>query len=110
MERARLYARIDERVAGIVAAGAADEVRRADAGGASDTARRALGFAQLLDGDVDAMARATRNYARRQLTWMRKLAGVTVIDVTDRDPDDVAGEVHARWAGPGVRTRPRRDT
>ena len=33
------------------------------------------------------MKRRTRNYARRQLTWMRKLAGVRVIDVDRaRDP------------------------
>ena len=30
---------------------------------------------ELLAGDVEAMKRRTRNYAKRQLTWMRKLAG-----------------------------------
>ena len=55
-----------------------------------DTARKALGFEELLAGDVEAMKRHTRNYAKRQLTWMRKLAGVRAIDVTGRDPDDVA--------------------
>ena len=39
------------------------------------------------------MKRATRRYARRQLTWMRKLPDVTLIDVTDRAPDDVAAEL-----------------
>ena len=39
------------------------------------------------------MKRHTRNYARRQLTWMRKLAGVRVIDVTDREPSLVAHEI-----------------
>ena len=33
------------------------------------------------------MKRRTRNYARRQLTWMRKLAGVEVIDVDRARPD-----------------------
>ena len=47
------------RVDAMVAAGAADEVRRADAAGASPTARVALGFAELLTGDVDAMKRRT---------------------------------------------------
>jgi tRNA dimethylallyltransferase len=45
------------------------------------------------------MQRHTRNYARRQLTWMRKLAGVTVLDMTDRSADDVAEEIAARWQG-----------
>jgi len=93
MEREALYARIEERVEAMVAAGAAAEVRRAHAAGASATARQALGFDELLRGDLDAMKRRTRNYARRQLTWMRKLAGVRLIDVTGREPAAVAGEI-----------------
>jgi tRNA dimethylallyltransferase len=93
MERDELYARIDARVDAMVAAGAVEEVRRAEAAGASATARKALGYAELLEGDVEAMKRRTRNYAKRQLTWMRKLAGVRVIDVTGRTPADVAEEI-----------------
>jgi tRNA dimethylallyltransferase len=93
MERAALYERIDARVDAMVAAGAADQVRAADAAGASRTARAALGFAELLAGDVEAMKRRTRQYARRQLTWMRKLAGVQAIDLTGRDERAGAEEV-----------------
>ena len=46
------------------------------------------------------MKRRTRNYARRQLTWMRKLAGVTEIDVTGREAAAVADEILARWHEP----------
>jgi tRNA dimethylallyltransferase len=92
-EREALNARIDARVDEMVAGGAADEVRAADAAGASRTARAALGFEQLQRGDVDAMKRDTRRYAKRQLTWMRKLAGVHQIDVTDRSPEDVAEQI-----------------
>ena len=95
MDRAALGARIEARVDAMVAAGAVDEVRAAAAAGASPTARRALGFEELLRGDVDAMKVRTRRYAKRQLTWMRKLPGVRVIDVTGRDPADVAEELHA---------------
>ena len=77
----------------MLAAGARDEVLRAHAAGASETARKALGFEELLTGDVEAMKRRTRNLAKRQLTWMRKLAGVHVIDATGRAEDDVAAEV-----------------
>jgi tRNA dimethylallyltransferase len=93
MEREALYARIDARVDAMVAAGAADEVRAADAAGASPTARQALGFADLLAGDVEAMRRRTRQYARRQLTWLRKLPGVEVVDVTGRDPAAIAHDL-----------------
>jgi tRNA dimethylallyltransferase len=93
MERERLYERIDARVQRMLDAGAREEVLRAHAAGASLTARKALGFEELLAGDVEAMRRRTRNYARRQLTWMRKLAGVRLIDVTGRAPAEVAGEI-----------------
>jgi tRNA dimethylallyltransferase len=93
MDRQALYARIDARVDAMVAAGAIDEVRAAHAAGASETARKALGFEELLAGDVAAMKRRTRNFAKRQLTWMRKLAGVEIVDVTGRAPRDVAGEL-----------------
>jgi tRNA dimethylallyltransferase len=97
MDRDRLYARIDARVDAMLAAGAEDEVRRANAAGASGTARKALGFEELLAGDVDAMKRRTRNYARRQLTWMRKLGGVQLVDATERTATEIAHEVLARW-------------
>src|SRR3954452_2248860 len=93
MDRDALYDRIDARVDAMVAAGAADEVRAADAAGASRTARKALGFDELLGGDVDAMKRRTRNYAKRQLTWMRKLPNVQLIDTTGREPLDTAAEI-----------------
>jgi tRNA dimethylallyltransferase len=94
MEREALYRRVEARVGAMLAAGVREEVRGAHAQGASETARQALGFEDLLAGDVDAMKRRTRNLVKRQLTWMRKLAGVEVLDVTGRDPADVAAEVH----------------
>ncbi len=93
MDREALYARIDARVDAMIAAGAAREVRAAHAAGASETARKALGFDELLAGDVEAMKRRTRNFARRQLTWMRKLAGVEIVDVTGRGAEDVAADL-----------------
>lgn len=95
MEREALYAAIDARVDAMVAAGAEAEVRRAEAAGVSRTARYALGFEELLAGDVEGMKRRTRNYARRQLTWMRKLPDVRLTDVTERDPASVAASVAA---------------
>ena len=98
MDRGELARRIEARVDAMVAAGAEQEVRAAVAAGASPGARQALGFGQLLDGDVEAMKAQTRRYAKRQLTWMRKLEGIRMIDVTARTPEDVAGELHAALA------------
>ncbi len=95
MDRAALYEAIDARVEAMVAAGAAEEVRRAEAAGVSRTARYALGFEELQRGDVDGMKQRTRNYARRQLTWMRKLEGVRLTDVTGREPAALAASIAA---------------
>jgi len=94
MERELLSRRIDARMSAIAEA-AIDEVRAADAAGASPTARKALGFEDLLRGDTESMRLKARQLARRQMTWMRKLAGVEVVDVTGREPADVAAEVAA---------------
>ncbi|MEA2331391.1 MAG: tRNA dimethylallyltransferase [Thermoleophilaceae bacterium] len=91
MDREALYERVDRRTEAIVSAGAESEVRAAAA--ASVTARKALGFDELRTGDVDALKKRSRNYARRQLTWMRKMAGLREIDATGRAPRDVAEEV-----------------
>jgi tRNA dimethylallyltransferase len=48
------------------------------------------------------MKRRTRNYARRQLTWLRRLPTVHEIDLTERSAADAADEVrHILAAQPG---------
>jgi tRNA dimethylallyltransferase len=97
MDRDALYERIDRRTEAIVGAGAESEVRAAAA--ASITARKALGFDELLAGDVEALKKRSRNYARRQLTWMRKMGGLEEIDVTGlaaREAADGVARILAR--------------
>jgi tRNA dimethylallyltransferase len=96
MDRARLYERIDARTEAIVAAGAAEEARRADALGPGRTARKALGFDELLAGDLETMKKRSRNYARRQLTWMRKIPGLEWIDRTGLSDAEVASQIGSR--------------
>ena len=101
LDREQLARRIDARVDGMIAGGVAEEVRAAAEAGPSRTARAALGFEELLaeiDGapspeSIEAIKTAHRAYARRQLTWMRRMEGVTLIDRADRGDDDIAGEI-----------------
>jgi tRNA dimethylallyltransferase len=93
MDRAELYERIDRRVDTMVGEGALEEVKAAHDAGAAVPARKALGFQELLVGDIEAMKTKSRQYARRQLTWMRKLPNVRLIDVTGRSPGAVADEI-----------------
>jgi tRNA dimethylallyltransferase len=96
MDRAQLYERIDARAEAIAAAGAAEEARRADALGPGRTARKALGFDEVLAGDLEAMKKRSRNYARRQLTWMRKIPNLEYIDRTGLSDLEVASAIGSR--------------
>lgn len=104
-EREELYRRIDARSRRLVEGGAVEEVRRfreergkaAQPGGAGIAS--AIGYAEIcryLDGGqtleetVAQVAAATRRYARRQLTWLRKVEGAVMIEVRDRPPAEVA--------------------
>jgi tRNA dimethylallyltransferase len=93
MDRDQLYERINGRTEAIVAAGAVDEAQRADALGPGRTARKALGFDEVLSGDIEAMKKRSRNYARRQLTWQRKIPNLVPIDRTGLTDDEVAARI-----------------
>lgn len=93
MERESLYERIDVRTEAIVAAGARAEVERAEEAGPSRTARKALGFDEVLSGDLARMQQRSRNYARRQLTWMRKVPNLTWIERGDRPDAAIAAQI-----------------
>ncbi len=93
----------------MVAEGAVDEVRRfrEEHGREATTPggpgiRSAIGYREIcrhLDGELtregaaEQIAGATRRYARRQLTWLRKLKDAVIIDVQDRDPEEIAREI-----------------
>jgi tRNA dimethylallyltransferase len=94
MDREALGRRIEERTQEIAPA-AAEEARRANATGASRTARAAIGFDELLLDDFDAYVRAQRAFARRQLTWMRRMETVHAIDRTGRSDTEVAADIVA---------------
>jgi tRNA dimethylallyltransferase len=100
MDRTRLYARIDMRTEAIVASGAREEVERAEEAGPSRTARKALGFDEVLSGDLERMQQRSRNYARRQLTWMRKVPNLHWVDRDDRDDTAVAMTILGQLSRP----------
>jgi tRNA dimethylallyltransferase len=104
MDRDAIVARIRVRVEEMLAGGAIEEIERAVERGASRTARKALGFKEIeaylageatLDQTRERIERGHVAYAKRQLTWMRKLAGVEVVDRTGIDAADLAARILA---------------
>jgi tRNA dimethylallyltransferase len=91
MDRDKLAERISDRVDDMLAGGLVEEVELAVERGASKTARKAIGFKEAqgvlggelsLDEAAEQIKRRHRQYVRRQLTWMRKLPGMELIDRT----------------------------
>lgn len=91
LERERLVERIEERVAAMRRSGLTAEVAALAEAGLRDgtTARRALGYAQVLDhldGSITEdeayaeTAAATRRYAKRQVQWFRPDHRITWFD------------------------------
>ena len=81
-ERQTLYDRIDRRVDQMVELGLLEEARRLlEQGRLTGTAGQAIGYKELvpylqgqatLSDCLDTLKRASRNYAKRQLTWLRR--------------------------------------
>jgi len=88
-----LKERIEARVEEMAAHGADEEARRADALGASRTARAAIGFNEFQTGDLEGVVRRHLRYGKRQMTWLRRTDGVTVIERAGRDDRQVAEDV-----------------
>lgn len=96
---------IDARVDGMLAAGALDEVEEARLGEVSRTAAQAIGFKELsacLDGQLsldeaaEAIRKKSRRYARRQLTWMRKMPDIARIDLAAGGAQAAAAQISER--------------
>ncbi|MEI2417477.1 tRNA (adenosine(37)-N6)-dimethylallyltransferase MiaA [Orrella sp. JC864] len=108
-DRLALHARIAQRFDAMLAAGLEDEVRALRARGDLHPGLpsvRCVGYRQLwawLDGEVSrGQAReqaiaATRQLAKRQLTWLRGWEGKTVIDCMAPDAADRVVAAAARW-------------
>lgn len=94
MPREKLYDAIDRRVDHMMAEGLLDEVKglRAKGYGRQLPAMQAIGYAQLLaylEGEiplekaVEDIKRATRQFAKRQLTWFRRDERIRWFDCED---------------------------
>ncbi|HXT72252.1 MAG TPA: tRNA (adenosine(37)-N6)-dimethylallyltransferase MiaA [Candidatus Angelobacter sp.] len=99
--RAALYERIDRRVIAMQGLGWLDEVKILLGKGIAPTSKpfEFLGYSQLrdvltgkmaLDGAIRQIQQATRQYAKRQITWFRKERGVHWIERFGDEPATAA--------------------
>lgn len=97
MERSALYERINRRVDLMLEAGLEQEVRRLLEQGVSPECQsmQSIGYRQMvwyLNGSmsyedaVDKLKQATRNFAKRQITWYKKMPYINWLDL-EPEPD-----------------------
>ena len=89
--RDNLYSRINQRVDAMISEGLMTEVKALYSDGllsADTTASQAIGYKEMLsvlrsestlDEAVENLKQATRNYAKRQLTWFRNMSGAVSV-------------------------------
>jgi tRNA dimethylallyltransferase len=101
--RDELYARIDARVGQMLESGLLDEVRRLmELSENHPTAIQAIGYKEIasaLHGDIpvsyaiEKVKQASRNYAKRQITWLKRDGRTIWINASGRSAADVAAEI-----------------
>lgn len=98
MDRAKLYERINNRVDIMMENGLLDEVKLLLHNGVKKDcqAMQAIGYKELvwylegicsLEFAVDKIKQATRNFAKRQLTWFRRMSYIKWYNVTENKSD-----------------------
>jgi tRNA dimethylallyltransferase len=106
LPRRELYARIDARVDKMIEKGLVNEAKSIAAGaGFFSTAMQAIGYKEILayggrdprdpgpmvfKDVVEEIKQATRNYAKRQVTWFKKYRDAARIDVSGKTAEEAA--------------------
>lgn len=93
-DREKLYARIHARVDSMVQNGLLEEAKSVLSGPFAPTAMQAIGYKELkpyfdgalsLDETLDNLKKGTRHYAKRQLSWFRRMPQAQFLYVDDYD-------------------------
>lgn len=115
MDRGKLYERINRRVDDMVAAGLVTEVAGLLKAGVPPTARslQAIGYKELVDhlssgadlaSAVDSIKQATRNFAKRQFTWFRRMPYIHWVDIDKfAEYDTILAYIYSLAAGKFLR-------
>lgn len=107
LPREDLYERVSARVDRMLEHGLVEEARTLATSGIGPTARQALGYRQVLDAGMsadigalrDEIVRATKRFARRQLSWFRADPRIVWFDASD---PGLVGALTAYLAGDGA--------
>jgi tRNA dimethylallyltransferase len=113
MDRERLYERINKRVDLMLEKGLVEEVKKLVSMGYDKNAiaMQGLGYKEilqyirgekLLDEVIYILQRDTRHYAKRQMTWFRRIPGVHWVNVDCMDQQEILKNVSDYLATHGI--------
>jgi tRNA dimethylallyltransferase len=99
-DREELYERINRRVDALIEAGLVDEVRSLTAMGltADDISMKGIGYKEFLQGEEEELSleevkelikKNTRNYAKRQITFFKRMKNHYYLSHSNATPDEV---------------------
>jgi tRNA dimethylallyltransferase len=109
MERQKLYARIDKRVDIMVEEGLIEEASHLLEQGVPETATslQAIGYKEIiryLKGEwtkeeaITQLKRNTRRFAKRQLTWFKRIKEIDWFDISEKAQHDrIIEKITAKW-------------
>ena len=102
-----LYQRIDRRVDAMLEAGLIEEVRRLHADSERfPTAAQAIGYKEIaaalegrmsMETAIEKVKQASRNFAKRQMTWFRRDPRTIWIPAQGRTAGELSGEIQRMW-------------
>lgn len=106
LDRSLLYQRINERVDRMIEKGFIEEVRSIIAMGYSDQLKpfKSIGYKEIvqylrkelgLEQAVENIKKGTRNFAKRQLTWFKKVPSAEWIKVDIEKPEMIDEKIYA---------------
>ena len=99
MERAILYERINKRVDIMIRQGLIEEVKNIlKKYNEFPTAMQAIGYKEIVEylkgyltkqDAIDKIKQESRRYAKRQITWFKKIENVKWLDGLDKEQDNI---------------------
>lgn len=108
MDRDKLYSRINQRVDIMVSDGLIDEVRNLVSLGLNNThqSMSGIGYKEIysyingemtLDESLELLKKNTRHYAKRQITWFKRVPTLQWIDLTNGLTDEILDNIVSEY-------------
>lgn len=110
MDRQQLYRRIEQRIDRMIEEGLVEEVKRLRQKGYGRNliSMQALGYKEMMaylegemtfDDAIELLKRDTRRFAKRQLSWFRRMKDIHWLDVTEKNFSEHLESIHDIIAG-----------